>query len=80
MVNASGNQGGSAQTVDLAGNAAGVFEDALEGIVAERGTGGIPGNAQMALDVLNGFFMPPSTGSGCLLRQAQLRMAGGNCS
>ncbi len=56
LVDPASNQGGGAQAVDLARNAAGVLEDAFECIVAERGAGGVPGNAQVVLDVLNGFF------------------------
>ena len=56
MVNTASNQGGGTQAVNLAGNAAGVLEDAFKGIVAERRTGGVPGNAQVVLDVLKGSF------------------------
>ena len=35
MVDTPSNQGSGTQTVDLAGNAAGVLEDAFEGIVAK---------------------------------------------
>ena len=56
LVDAASDQGGDAQAVDLAGQAAGVLEDTFEGIVAERGTRDVPGDTQVVLDVFESFF------------------------
>ena len=56
LVDAASDQGGDAQAVDLAGQAAGVLEDTFEGIVTERGTRDVPGDAQVVLDVFKSFF------------------------
>jgi len=45
LVDAASDQGGDTEAVDLAGQTAGVLEDAFESIVAERGARDIPGNA-----------------------------------
>ena len=56
LVDAASDQSGNAQAVDLAGEAASVLEDTFEGIVTERRTGDIPGDAQVVLNVLEGLF------------------------
>ena len=56
LIDAARDQGGGAQAVDLARNAATVFEDAFEGIITERRTGGKPGDAQVVLDIIQGLF------------------------
>jgi len=61
LVDAASDQGGNAQAVDLAGEAAGVLEDAFDGIVAERGTRDVPGDAQVVLDVLENVSLRRTT-------------------
>jgi len=56
LVNASGNQGRGTDPINLSGDAAGVLEDAFHGVIAERRAGQISGNAQMVLDIVEGFL------------------------
>src|SRR3990172_12406326 len=55
LVNQARHEGGSADLVDAAGNALGVFEDALQGIVREERTGLVPGDLRLMLDVADGL-------------------------
>ena len=56
MFQAARNEGGGAEAVNLAGNAAGVFKNAFKGIITEWGTGKKTGNVEMVINIFNGFF------------------------
>ena len=50
------NESGGANAVNLAGDAAGILKNALESIIAKRGTGKKTGNVQMMVNIINGLL------------------------
>ena len=54
LFQAARNEGGGAEAVNLAGNAAGVFKNAFKGIITEWGTGKKTGNVEMVINIFNG--------------------------
>src|SRR3990172_1797979 len=55
VVDKAGQEGGGADLVDASGQAFGIVEEAGDGIVGEDGTGGVAGDADLVLDVGEGF-------------------------
>ena len=55
MFKAARNKSGGANPVNLAGNTAGILENAFKGIIAKRGSGEKTSDVEMVVNIFNGI-------------------------